>query len=371
VQVDGTNYLVPVSADPSRRADLDFQMVSADLVLRQMSENGTRLNLLILDACRNNPFGGRGLRAVGGGLAEMRAPEGTLISYATQPGAVAQDGGGSDSPFTLALTDAMREPGLDIFGLFNRVGVSVKKATGGQQQPWLAASPIEGQFSFGAPPGGPAPSPPAPAAPPVETVIAPAPAVDPRRTSAPGGSTGPDNHCPARGTVVSGHHEEFDWKDDKIVERRITANWTRESLGSDPAHPNICIVDDKGEQRHLLVGFLDEDGHEYSEDVDDKMLSLVDGRDTDISFEQKHRGKDSMGWSAHWRLRGHEVLTIGGVDLDTTVFEIEIKGLRAHNYGGVGRAYYSASRKLWVRHVWKSDNSDTVTGWTLTGIPPT
>jgi uncharacterized caspase-like protein len=77
LQVRGSNYLVPVSANPTREADVDFQLLNADLVLRQMEGAGTRLNFLILDACRNNPFAGRGLRTAGGGLAQMQAPEGT------------------------------------------------------------------------------------------------------------------------------------------------------------------------------------------------------------------------------------------------------------------------------------------------------
>ena len=75
-----------------------------------MEAGNTKLNLLILDACRNNPFGGRGLRSVGGGLAVMQAPEGTLISYATQPGNMAADGSGRDSPFTKALVERSRSP---------------------------------------------------------------------------------------------------------------------------------------------------------------------------------------------------------------------------------------------------------------------
>src|SRR4029077_3538445 len=75
VQVAGANYLVPVNANPTREADVDFQMTDVNLVLRQMQGAGTRLNLVILDACRNNPFGARGLRGADGGLAQMRAPE--------------------------------------------------------------------------------------------------------------------------------------------------------------------------------------------------------------------------------------------------------------------------------------------------------
>ena len=148
LQVQGVNWLVPVDANPNRPQDLDFQMVDADLVLRQMEGAGTRLNLVLLDACRNNPFANRGLRSLQGGLAEMRAPEGTLISYATQPGNVAADGTGANSPYTTALASGMQQPGLDIFRLFNQVGLEVKRRSGGSQQPWVSTSPIDGFFSF-------------------------------------------------------------------------------------------------------------------------------------------------------------------------------------------------------------------------------
>jgi hypothetical protein len=151
VQVNGSNYLVPVGANPTREADVDFQMVDINLVLRQMQGSGTRLNMVILDACRNNPFGARGLRSADGGLAQMRAPEGTLISYATQPGSVAQDGSDGHSPYTKALATTIRQAGLDIFQTFNQVGLTVKRQTGGSQQPWVSSSPIDGSFYFVAP----------------------------------------------------------------------------------------------------------------------------------------------------------------------------------------------------------------------------
>src|SRR5882672_4296318 len=115
VQVRGANYLVPVGANPTKEADVDFQMLDTNLVLRQMESSGTKLNLVILDACRNNPFGGRGLRATVGGLAQMRAPQGTLISFATQPGNVALDGADGHSPYTKALATTIKQAGLDIF----------------------------------------------------------------------------------------------------------------------------------------------------------------------------------------------------------------------------------------------------------------
>src|SRR5271166_5017966 len=154
LQVAGKNFLVPVEANPTKEADIYLQMVDTSIVLSQMEGSGTKLNIVLLDACRNNPFGGRGLRAVGGGLAQMQAPEGTLISYATQPGNVALDGGGGNSPYTKALATTIRRPGLALFEAFNEVGLEVKKATGGSQQPWVSSSPIAGTFYFSSPPAG-------------------------------------------------------------------------------------------------------------------------------------------------------------------------------------------------------------------------
>ena len=176
VQIRGSNYLVPVSANPVREADVDFQMVDVALVLRQMEGSGTKLNLVILDACRNNPFGGRNLRSTDSGLAQIRAPEGTLLSYATQPGNVALDGVNGHSPYTQALAETIRKPGLDIFQTFNQVGLQVKRSTGGAQQPWVSSSPIDGAFYF----SGQAKQDVA-AAPPQVTVPQPAPPPSARR----------------------------------------------------------------------------------------------------------------------------------------------------------------------------------------------
>lgn len=148
VQISGSNYLVPVSAALATEADVKYELVDVNYVLDEMTQAGNRLNVIILDACRNNPFGGRGMRSVSSGLAQMQAPSGTVISYATQPGNVAADGAGGNSPYTEALAASIRTPGRSVFEVFNDVGLAVKKKTGGVQQPWLATSPIEGQFFF-------------------------------------------------------------------------------------------------------------------------------------------------------------------------------------------------------------------------------
>ncbi|PKU25846.1 caspase family protein [Telmatospirillum siberiense] len=157
IQVNGSNYLIPVTADVARDVDVKYELVDVGIVLDEMTHAGNRLNIVILDACRNNPFGKRGMRSVSSGLGQVVAPAGTVIGYATQPDNVAADGTGSNSPYTTALAAALRKPGLDLFGMFNEVGLQVKQATSGQQQPWLAASPVEGQFYFSGAPAGSAP----------------------------------------------------------------------------------------------------------------------------------------------------------------------------------------------------------------------
>lgn len=149
LQMHGENYLVPTDANPQKPSDADLQLIDASLVLHQMEDSGAKLKVVVLDACRNNPFGGQSLRGADGGLAQMAAPAGTLISYATAPGNVAQDGSaGGDSPYTIALAQEMQRPGLDVLRMFNEVAVSVDNATDHAQQPWLALSPISGEFYF-------------------------------------------------------------------------------------------------------------------------------------------------------------------------------------------------------------------------------
>lgn len=148
LQVRGRNYLPPVDATPSSERDIALQLISADLVLHQMEKAHTRLNIVILDACRNNPFDGPGLRAAPAGLATVVAPEGTLVSFATQPGSVALDGDDGDSPFSKALANEIRRSGIELLSTFNEVGRTVLRETNGKQQPWISTSPIVGSFYF-------------------------------------------------------------------------------------------------------------------------------------------------------------------------------------------------------------------------------
>jgi hypothetical protein len=148
VETHGLNYLVPVDAHPQDEADVFAQLVSTPDILERLEKSGTRINLVLLDACRDNPFRDRGVRSVKGGLAQMPAPIGTLISFATQPRSVSLDGDDGHSPYTRALVAAMQRPGAGLFKTFNEVGLAVSKATGGQQLPWVSSSPISGNFYF-------------------------------------------------------------------------------------------------------------------------------------------------------------------------------------------------------------------------------
>jgi uncharacterized caspase-like protein len=133
VETHGLNYLVPVDAHPADEADVFAQMTGVSGILDQMEKSGTRLNLVLLDACRDNPFRGHGVNSTTGGLAQMPASVGTLISFATQPRSVSLDGVDGHSHYTSALATAMQRPGSGLFKTFNEVGLAVEKATGGSQ----------------------------------------------------------------------------------------------------------------------------------------------------------------------------------------------------------------------------------------------
>ncbi len=139
VQSFGTNYLVPVDAVLTDAADLSLVAVQADAVLRQMASARNRTNIVILDACRDNPF--VSIPDMNdNGLAEMNAPTGTFLAYSTAPGAVALDGLDGNSPFTRSLAQQIRTPGEPIEQVFKATRVDVIEATRGLQTPWDTSS---------------------------------------------------------------------------------------------------------------------------------------------------------------------------------------------------------------------------------------
>lgn len=145
VQFDGFNYLVPVDGIVESQI-MRTRCVNAEEALAQMEAAGSRVNLMILDACRNTPFS-MGGRAVGGGLAVMHAGKGALIAYATAPGKIAADGTGHNGVFTGCLLKHLLEPGLHVRDMLEQVRVEVATTTGDAQIPWENSS-LMGAFYF-------------------------------------------------------------------------------------------------------------------------------------------------------------------------------------------------------------------------------
>ena len=144
VQIDGHNYLLPVDAEIDREEHVESEAIDAQQVLGRMAGARNRLNIVILDACRNNPYASK-FRAPSRGLAVTPAPSGTYIAYATAPGEVAADGSGRNGVFTRAVLDTMKEPGVELDTLFKTVRGRVSTATGGRQVPWTSSS-VTGDF---------------------------------------------------------------------------------------------------------------------------------------------------------------------------------------------------------------------------------
>jgi hypothetical protein len=149
VQYRGANYLLPAKSDIQDPDELAFSAVNAELIYAKMESSGDKTNIVVLDACRNNPFPGaeraseRGLAVVG----NIQPPQ-SLIVYATAPGKTAQDGEGRNGVFSAALLKHLGDPGLDVELMFRRVRDEVIAATEGAQVPWTNSSISGKGFAF-------------------------------------------------------------------------------------------------------------------------------------------------------------------------------------------------------------------------------
>jgi len=146
LQVEGRNYLVPIDAAPSAENEVEFECLDAGRVLAKMENAGARVNIVILDACRNNPLA-RSWRSATPGLVGMDAPQGSLILFATAPGQVAADGAGDNGVYTSCLLRHLNLPGLTIEQLFKKTASDVQSETNASQLPWMSSS-LTGDFYF-------------------------------------------------------------------------------------------------------------------------------------------------------------------------------------------------------------------------------
>ncbi len=155
IQVRGRNYLIPLGAVIESEGDAQFEAVDAGFVLSKMQDAGNDMNIVILDACRNNPFA-RNFRSSAQGLARMDAPKGSIVAYATAPGELAADGSGRNGIYTKHLIQNIQAPQLKLEDVFKNVRRAVVMETANKQVPWESSS-LMGQFYFSAPEPSPPP----------------------------------------------------------------------------------------------------------------------------------------------------------------------------------------------------------------------
>lgn len=146
IQIKGRNYLIPIGATLESESDVEFEAVDAGRILGKMEDAENNLNIVVLDACRNNPFA-RSFRSAKQGLAKMDAPTGSLIAYATAPGSIAADGEARNGLYTKYLLKYLNQPQLEIEDLFKQVRIAVVEESNKQQVPWESSSLI-GDFVF-------------------------------------------------------------------------------------------------------------------------------------------------------------------------------------------------------------------------------
>jgi hypothetical protein len=149
VQVRGENFLVSTDSDIRNEDEVADDSVNVSVILDKMQSAGNRMNLIILDACRDNPFVNKS-RSSAAGLATINAPSGSLVAYATAPGSVASDGKGQNGLYTEYLAKAMQQPGLAVEEVFKQVRTAVRLGSNNKQTPWENTA-LEGQFYFKAP----------------------------------------------------------------------------------------------------------------------------------------------------------------------------------------------------------------------------
>ncbi|HXW40688.1 MAG TPA: caspase family protein [Xanthobacteraceae bacterium] len=161
MEMDGDNWLIPVDAELKTDLDVDQEAISLHSVMLMVSV-ASKLGLVVLDACRNNPFLGKMKRTIvtrslSRGLSRIEPTNNVLVAYSAKDGTTAADGNGRNSPFTAAFLKYLEMPGLEVNFLFRDVRDDVIAATGGEQQPFVYGSLSKEAIYFKAPPVAPAP----------------------------------------------------------------------------------------------------------------------------------------------------------------------------------------------------------------------
>lgn len=149
LQAKGENYLMPIDAELKSEADIRYSCLPLNLLLDKLDESSCPMKIVVLDACRNNPFAKSWYRGNSNtGLATVNPPKGTYITFSTAAGSVASDGNGRNSPYTKAFIETLDVPNLSLFDFFNEVGQRVLIETNNEQDPWTNHNTMRGRFLF-------------------------------------------------------------------------------------------------------------------------------------------------------------------------------------------------------------------------------
>jgi hypothetical protein len=295
VQFHARNFIVPTGAAiPQTEADYDRNLVALDDdVLRQMQQAHGRLNILVLDACRDHPplvlrdAGSHGTQPPAKGLAPMGAPSaasGTMIIYSTGPNSIARDGGNGegDSPFASAFAAAVSAGGLEIRDVFDRVEASVDQATHHEQQPWISyATGDRLYFTVTHQPG-----------------------------ELPGNMLNPNGSlCPRPGTMIT------------LSEAGQSMTGTYQS--ADAAHPALCRLSlSNGKSRTLLYNLYNPDSVVDLASASRALEELLSGRKDHVEFQVRELFKYPFPhFLESWTRLGQETLDIDNHQVDAIVFE--------------------------------------------------
>lgn len=357
MQIKGRNYLIPVGAAIEREDEVAYAAVDAQAVLDKMEAAGNGTNIMILDACRNNPFT-RSFRSGNAGLATMDAPVGTLVAFSTSPGAVASDGAGQNGLYTQHLLTAMRQSGYKLEEVFKQVRTHVRRDSQGKQVPWEATS-LEGDFYFtggtALPTPGVTASVPLPALPsaapsgaqPALAVVIPSPATKPSKIpsrNALGIAVGDrwryqvvDKY---KGEVV----RNYVWKVDRI--------WPNGELsvngGTQVNTPDNTL---KTWKNTTWVKRGTEDGyHQYPKDP----KNLRAGYKEPFQFKETALGADGNGWVQDWEgtmvVKGKERIKVPAGEFDAWRIErtATVNGKRTR---GTGSAAWYAHNTMTLWYV--------------------
>lgn len=231
IQLEGENYLVPVDFDAKDEADAKYVSYSASRLQERLEKAGARVIVLVLDACRNNPF--QTTRSAGGGLAAMGSGNGTFIAFATAPGKTADDNPrGTNGLFTSHLVQAIEEPGLTLDQVFNRVRERVHKDSQGRQVPWTVSSVIGDVYLS---PGSTTPAAVNPLARPASLSQAPTEVVNP--LARPRQSEPPPPPAPDLSAELSNGKAAFERGDFSAATQKA-----QEILRAEPAHKEALLL---------------------------------------------------------------------------------------------------------------------------------